>query len=124
MDIKKLDKTRLYPCFAEVYENSECVTDITFPITWDDMVEKCVYGIEFGQLRLEMPYEMFYLDHDSLKNIVDKWCKGLHYFWYYAKKLNPDDPVYSQNVQEMHDFRFFEQKVSGDKTLTQAQRAA
>ena len=125
MNFKLLDIKHLYPCFEEVYLKSQRVIEVPFPITWDSMMEKCIYGYEGvhgNELRKMMPFDMFYLGLDELKEIVDKWCKGLHTYWYYRPKLNPMDPEYDKQIKELKDFREFEEKVSNDKTLSPYQR--
>ena len=125
MNFKLLDTKRLYPCFEEVYAKSQKVVDVPFPITWENMMEMCVCGfegIQGNELRRMMPYDMFFLDFEELKQIVEKWCKGLHTYWYYLPKLNPEDPKYQEKIKELEDFRKFEEEVSKDKSLTSQQR--
>lgn len=125
MNFKLLDTKHLYPCFEEIYLKSQRVIEVPFPITWDSMMEKCIYGYEGvhgNELRKMMPFDMFYLGLDELYEIVNKWCKGLHTYWYYTPKLNPMSPEYDKQIKELQDFRKFEKEVSNDKTLTPYQR--
>lgn len=127
MNRQKLDKKRLEPCVADIYAHAKGPTGNCFPQSYDTWKEHGVWAFYNGDRKKPItivPLDCYHLDSDDLKKIVEKWCKGLHGYWYYTPKLNYEDPDYRKKVKELEDFRKFEAEVSKDKTLTYAQRAA
>jgi len=118
-----LDKKRIDPCISEIYNNSECVVKGFPKITLEKFIRILPYFHD-GKIHKCTPLNCFWMDGDRQLAIVNKWCKGLHHFWYYTPKLNFKDPDYDAKVKELHDFRDFESRVLKDKTLTYAQRKA
>lgn len=125
MNRDKLWETRFKPMLAEVYAKSEGPTKEVWPQDWDNWKNHPVWGFEYDNKPvIVVPVNIFWMDHDKMKSIVAKWCKGLHGFWYYMPKLDFEDPEYDAKCKELYNFRDFEAKVSQDKSLTYAQRAA
>lgn len=125
MDRTDLDKKRLLPCMAELYRVAKGPAENLCPQSFEMWEKYAVWGFQSSdQLVTMVPMDCFYLDKDVMHNIIEKWCKGLHGFWYYIPKLDFEDKDYKKKVKELEDFRDFEAKVSADKTLTYAQRAA
>jgi hypothetical protein len=126
MNHKELDKKRLIPCVSELYQKAIGPTHDIYPQGYDTWREHPVWGFRHGGDKpvKYVPMDCYYIAEAEARAIVDKWCKGLHGFWYYMPKLDFHDSNYKARVKELHDFRNFEDVVSKDKTLTYAQRAA
>ena len=125
MNRKELENKRFWPCFDEIWSKATNVFPLNFPLlNYSHLQELCPWTQDNDRLCHMVPIDITYLDKDEMKRIVDKWCKGLHGFWYYTPKLDFNDPGYHTKVKELHDFRDFETKVNADKSLTYAQRAA
>lgn len=127
MNREDLDKKRLEPCVADVYANAKGPTTECYPQsfeTWRKHGVWAFYRDEREKPVTVVPMDCYYISSEDLKRVVEKWCKGLHGFWYYIPKLTFGEPEYKKRVKELEDFRKFESEVSNDKTLTYAQRAA
>lgn len=125
MNRYNLDKKRLEPCVEEIYASSKGPTDECYPQNYETWGSHGVWAFYGGAEPVTViPIDCYFLEKDILKKIVEKWCKGLHGFWYYTPKFTFGDPDYDKKKKELEDFRRFESDVENDKTLTYAQRAA
>lgn len=126
MNKHDLNKKRLEPCVAEIYANAIGPTTECYPQSFDTWSTHGVWAFYLGENTPStvVPMDCYFIEKDTLKNIVTKWCKGLKGYWYYTLKLNYDDPEYKERKEELESFRKFEEEVSKDKSLTYAQRAA
>lgn len=126
MNRHDLDKKRLEPCMADVFASSETPAKEVWSQSYDTWRDHGIWGFYRGDNKplIVVPSNVYYLSENDLKNIVEKWCKGLHGYWYYIPKLTHGEPGYKKHVKELEDFRKFEAEVSKDKSLTYAQRAA
>ena len=125
-----LDKKRLEPCMAEVYNKATSMEKRVWPQSYDTWSKHGIWGYQ-SKSKFDnnkpvtiVPMECYHLSQEDFKEIVGKWCKGLRGWWYYIPKLNYGEPDYNEHVKELEDFRKFEAEVSKDKSLTYAQRAA